>query len=455
MDISDPVALQSGLYPSLARNTSALWRDGTNVLFADGAAEKVRGPTQELITPAPAPIVALAQEFTALEKRLYYATAAGVWKWANGASTAIGSGFTGTDWSLEPFGTQLLATNNRQPLQVWRNTGLLVNNPGFVGYRAFAKIVKKLANFVLCYNTDQGGNEVIWSDQDNPEVWNITEENAAGEFVVRDLDSDIAAVCELVDGLAFYSSDSMGLTTYIGAPFYFSNVVKLHGIGAVSKDSVVSQDRFNYGLGPNGFWQTDGYSYSYVDNPAVNRWFKENVRRANLGNCRAFSYEDRNMVVWFFDCVDGTRKGLAYNYQAKSWGILQMPVTAAIGQQVFDAPFVAQGTTFGYFDRTSGATLPADLSTSLQDAGSRNNYKSWELLRVDVDGQVGPLEFRIGFSDTPDEDDLDWTDWTQLDYENWFNREAVFAAVEFRSNAPGSEWRITGMSVHGEVLGYL
>lgn len=461
VDLSQGTQIERGLFPSLAPDQQELWKTGSNIEFLRRRVKKAIGYTAEVATGE---ISAITQAFVSGAQRAYYAEGNQISLYAGGVPTVLGSGLvsTGHNWSLETWGTFLLATNEEDNPKIWKNTGLLVDLGGLTGVRAGRKyrLFKKHKNHVMAYY----GQRVEWSSESDVELWVPAEDNSAGGEDIRDLDSDIIAACQLGPDFALYSGDSMVIQRYVGQPFYFGFEPAIDGIGAVSDSAVVSVGNQNFGMSSKGFFKTDGLSYEYIDTPQINRLvfgdpanpeivgqFYQLQGRKTVG----LHDEAQGTVKWYFLGTGGIIHGVGYNYRNGTWTILDQMITAAASKQVFDSALIGTRTSFGFLkgENNGAAAMPSSLVTFPLDGGDREHYKQWDLIRINFEGSG--LEVRFGFSD--DQDTVpDWTAWDDVTRENWIDgggRESVFLTVEFRSTTIDESWAITGFSIHGEMTG--
>lgn len=456
IDINDGQLLERGIFPSLADNQQELWKIADNVEFQSRRARKAVGYTVDTATDR---VRAISQAFVDGQRRAYWAELEEIWSYNVGAAPPlrIGSGFTGGlgRWSLETWGTWLLATNQEDPPKIWKNTlapDTMVDLGGLIGTRAGRKyrLFKKHKNHMMGYL----GQRIDWSHESDVETWEPSTSNSAGGFDIRDLDSDIIAVCQLGPDMAIYSNDSMVLQRYVGEPFYFGFEPAIRGIGAVSDSGIVSVANKNYGMASKGFFVTDGISFDYIDNPQINDYV---VARFDFGQGRlvvGLHDEQFETVKWWFPGIEGAIFGVGYNYKHGTWTILDQPITAASEKKVFETAIMGTANSIGFLEGNNlgTAAMVSELETFPLDATNRENYKLWDMYRADFEGYG--LEVRFGFSDflkqTPE-----WTDWAPLDYENYIERESVFLRIGLRSTEIGTNWSLTGFSVHGEITGYL
>lgn len=448
-DLNNAQLLTRGLYPDLPKNQAQLFFSGSNIDFDVTGVVKTRG--NSYLDNVATPIYAIAQSYVNGLRRAYFAEADKLWSWTVGGKAQIGSGYGGLGyWSMVPWGSWLIATNDFDVPQVWKDDGNPASALADVRRPRF-RLVKRHQNRILGFF----GQSVDWSSDSNPELWDPAENNSAGGQLIRDLDSDITAACQLsTTNLGVYSFDKMVVMSYIGSPFFYGFPTTIPGIGAWNDSGVMQVGNRNYGFGPKGFWTTDGISFDYIDRPQIKNWVLTQLDKNNSRRIVGVHDSFMTMVKWWFPCLDGVIRGVGFNYKDPAWTIYEQPFTAAVEQEVFDFPLIANGTTFGYYSSPDlgAAPLPTSLTSFPFDATQRFNYKLWDAIQLDYEGTG--LEMRFGFADNPD-DVPEWTAWAPaVKGYNYINRESVLITFDFRSTALGDDWKVTGATIWGEVTGY-
>lgn len=445
-DINDGDMLQRGMFPDLPANQMELWRDGRNIQFGERRVGKATGFTVEETVASP--IRAMAQAYVEGLRRTYYAEADKLWRWEYGAPTQIGTGYGGLGyWNLETYGAFLLATNDYDPPKIWKNDGNPAVNLAGVRRPRF-RLIKKHMNHVLGYY----GQSVDWSVKGNPEVWEPAEDNDAGGQFIRDLDSDVIAAQPLGPAFGVYSFDKLVIQQYTGDPLFFGFRLGVDGVGAVSDSAIIPVGQRHFGLSHKGVFTTDGIGHDYIDTPQIKKWITRQIDFQDARRTVGVHEEVQTTVKWWYPCLDGITRGVAFNYKTNAWSILEQPITAATGHEVYDSPLVAAGNRWGFHTGTQHGpdAMACDLKTFPFEGGNREVFKLWDMLRADVEGSG--LEVRFGFADKP-QDAVEWTDWQPLTYEMFPNRDAVYITLEFRSTGYGQDWSLTGLSLHGEPTG--
>jgi len=286
----------------------------------------------------------------------------------------------------------------------------------------------------------------------NPELWepvdvddNIT---GAGNQPFRNLDSNIIAVVDLAGGHAVYTEDKMLLVQYLGETLRFGTPQQpLAGIGAVSKNSVVSQGSTNFGLFPGGIFITDGTSFKLLDEPAMRDWLREMVDW-NRGE-EVSGYWDRrlNCFVWSVPLYGGNRQGILMDINGK-FGFIDADFRCSLEEEIFPYPFI--GATPGvYSGSVTGTVLGTmEAGTHLLDAGDKMHYKAWDfaLFEGTLSGQV-----RFGFTSESNFDTILWQAWETLTERVPITpTESVYIAIQFRS---AEAFKMTTVKVFGATAG--
>ncbi|WCD44094.1 hypothetical protein Kuura_016 [Caulobacter phage Kuura] len=452
LELKDGAVVASGVKRDLPPNQTAIWRDGENVLFYDSAIEKAEG--LDALAALAEPATGIGQGYAGEQARAFIGTQSRFYRYSPVAGLVqLRDGLAGPRWSIIPWGEWVIATNNNDPVQVSKNTLSMAALTGVPV--AKAKVIRKLGQRPIIFY----GQNAAWPSATNIEDWTVGNPTTnAGNFFIRDLDSDVEAVEPLGEGLAYYTQNKMGLVSFIGGNAVFGFKNRLQGIGAISINAVVVVGQKHYGMGQKGVWVTDGSSHRYIDNPDVNRFIDSQRDPDQIDSITSIHVIDKTMVQWFFDCLDGTRRGVGYNYETGAWHLLKMGITAASEMDAFDYPLAALGTAFGYYDKGPNLgtnPLPASITSAPFDAGDDNRYKWWDLVEVHWRG-TGTPEIRFGLhTGTVFGDDIDdeWTEWAPLERINHLQRESVFLTMQIRSTALDTTWRVGGLVVWGEPAG--
>lgn len=480
--LNEPNAVKAG----------TIWQSGYNVRFHPGAVAKIPGWVSAF-TPVSgtSSIRGMAQinNTTTNQQQLFYGDLSNLYLWNGGNSTpskvfgplstplnASGGPGTGVaqtagQWSMQPWGTWMLATPGENVLG--SSNPPLLYNPSVGSFAAsmntpfsWCEVLAKWGPYVLACNTSDGWNWVEWCNADDPTTWTPTATNTAGNYVIRDLDSPIVAVVPLQNNLAIYSQNTMVICSYAGYPYVFSFQVALSGIGAISKNAVVSVGRHNYGLSEIGFWQTDGTTVTWIDitnGSAIRKWFWDNLAYDSRTAIVAYHDIELHQVIWYFQSSAGFNNdtGIGYDYIEQAWTIYNYGRSAAMEQNVFANPMSGDYAGNVYNNNVgtdaNGAALPVQLTTFELDLGSQDTPKMLQMLRIGLAENSGsyPLQVTVNMSQQ--------LGGLQTSYGPYYvplqgaplflRASGRFMQLSFSSNDVGAAFRLNSISAYGVPMG--
>jgi hypothetical protein len=451
--------LPSGMFPSAEPAAGPTWRTGKNVWFRELNVDQVLGRQKIVGLIGGRTSMAMNQVFTTGGvKRIYYEDFGAFFRNENGVSTLIDSLDVGGDYDTETWGDWLIATDDINHLKYWNGTGGFVDLGDAASNFAHCSIVKRLAQHLLAYNTDQLPTGFHWCTANDPTIWTPDLTNSARNLNIRNLDSEIIAVCPIAAAHGVYSKNAMLVVQYVGPSQWFGTPTQaVVGIGAVSKHSVVSLGQTNYGLSRGGIFVTDGSSFQYIDRPAIDKWLQENVDWTRASTIVGYHNERLGLIVWSVPIMAGGFTCIAVDPQTrqattsqKTFTYLDTRMGFGIERNIFDYPIISQSDGI-YFESVVG-TLANDfsLTTNLFNAGTEEYFKSWDYLTApgiyDSSAQI-----RVGFTDAPDVSTIEWNPWVPMVTKVPFGpRESIYLALDFQSQGP---FRMSGLTVYGEKAG--
>lgn len=460
--------LSSGLYPDPYTLVAPFWVAGSNIRFTATGVAKIPGWSSVFAEQDTDPIRGMAQNIGSTQE-LYFGDQTNLYRY-NGTLAKVSKTdnvYTGAlnqtvlapaaTWSFAAFGSWMLATNGADPVQIYK-TGPDFADLDVDSQFTTAEILMVRGPHVIAMNTNTNNKEVIWCSADDPEDWLATASNSAGSLIVRELESEIMAAAPLGQSVAIYGKDSMHGLSYIGSPFYFGVKPLLNGIGAVSKACVVSKGRLNYGVSLHGFWETDGVSFNYIDDPAVRKYFRDNFNAAQSSKTFGFHDEARNMIIWGIPTSTGEPDTLlGFNYLQRTWTFISHSslATAGLERQHYSEGWVAnkdgQVFSWGVTHNADGSAMTAYVRTKALDLGAPDFIKDIEAIRI---GYVGTgLRFRVGWSETTD-GTITWGDYTENPDGHEFSPLRMtgrYFHIELQSQDTGDYWEVGAIDFYGKV----
>lgn len=440
--------IQSGIWKT-AKASGVLWEEGNNVVFRDLGFRRIDGAQQQSTVIADQ-VRDIAQAYVAPARRIYLGTDTGLEMRelvANVWSASVLGAWTqaGQYADLETWGSWLVATNGVDPVLVWKN-GPLGPLAGVPFTRA--KVLLRKQPFLLAFNTNNIGDTAVeWSSDSNIEDWTPTAINKAGNYNLRDLDSEIVAAEHIGNRVAVYSRSGMALGQFVGGANVWSWQRAVHGVGAISRRSVVTLDPYNYGFSRDGIFKTDGNSFLYVDDPAMLRYIRDNADFSKEHLFWGVSDSALKMVSFHFLTADNLWRSVSYYPEQGIFTKGDLQLTAGARKEVFNFPLVtSEDRKLGTWQEAQthfGADIPYNLKTRPIDFGTSDMYKIHNLTRVD--GQWTEAGLRVRAHEHPEDPGLIVHD-APLRGDNYFSYDSKYFSWEFYGTKP---LYVVGMEVFG------
>ena len=507
--------LRSGAWPENFSTRVPFFKTVSNVEFTEQGVKKLQG-WEELsdVDTSDEPIRGLLQVLDGTTRMVYAGNLSELYEIDEGTSASVGSGYSGTEdstvntsvwdtgsstwdgggsiwdssvgdptqWSMVNFGIWVLATNGIDTPQIFKGTSF-VNLTGLPSTRPATtwEIFAKRGPYVLAFNSDVDSRDFYWCETDDPETWEPTASNAAGDLLIRELKTGIKAAVPIGDRIAVYGTDQMFLVNFLGAPNFFGYQPALDGIGAVSKHAVIPVGRRNFGWSQQGFFVTDGVSFQYIDDPQVRRFIQGDASLAHIGKVNGYHDEQNNQVRWYYASSTGkVDKGIIYNYNSDTWSILNIGRSASDERRLYDNAIsghensgvqATDGTVYleNKTEDNAGTALTAFARTKALDLGDSERIKELDSIRIGTAGSSQGLQFRLGWAELENADpdptvhagtdpDLEviWGNYIPVTDGYAFHNVRTagrWLFIELYSNALNAKWEVTSLDIIGRIEG--
>ncbi len=471
--------LGTGIVPDAHDITDFVWADARNVRFNELGVRKMAGWEAAFVKPGSNPVRGLGQVLDLNGQNIFFGDQTKLYWWNTTTVATAGTGFSGitdetvtapaTSWSFEEWGNWAIATNGVDAPQIWKTSGNFANLAG--SPPGTAEIVLKLNAYMLLFNTDSGDTDYAWCSADDVEDWVAVTNNTAGGATIRDMSSKIVAAVPLGTGIAVYGKSDMVLISFIGAPFIFGHKPAVQGVGAVSKYSVISVGRQNYGWSANGFFVTDGINTKWIDTETIRRTVFDEVNTAQYSKICGYHDAANTEIKWYYPIGNEPDKGVGYNYITNAWTFYGHGRTSAQDKRIFNFPLTAANNGAVYFEEFGNNADEQPLVTYAEtkanpffrtDRDGKNpmsmedQFKYIEAIKLALTNTAGRgLKFRIGVQDKLS-DPIIWTKHFYADR----NMEPVYPDLSGRwitlsieSDQLGDAWTLQGFTIHGKLIG--
>jgi hypothetical protein len=279
-------------------------------------------------------------------------------------SKAGGYGGNST-WKFEQFGQVVLASNNSEIIQAWTIGVSTV----FADVAAAAPIAKDIAivrDFVFAGNVAGGtdADKVQWSDINDETDWTSSSTSQADYQIIPD-GGNIQAITGGEFGLIFLEK-AVVRASYVGSPLFFQFDNISRGLGCLEGNSVAQYGATSFFLSDDGWYSCDGQTVTGIGSEKVDRWFFDDANLNLIDSISVAVDPIKNLVVWNYANVGGTRSILIYNWQLGKWS--RAETTSDVVGTIASTGITLEGltATLGYTDID---TMPASLDSRLWVGG--------------------------------------------------------------------------------------
>ena len=238
---------------------------------------------------------------------------------AAATGTVIGSAYAGTyRWQFLQFGSYALAANGSNKVQYYD-----INSSSYFGDLAaaapVAKYITTVRDFVVCANIGAGTypSRVQWSDINDPSDWTP---GAASQSDFQELPDggDITGITGGEFGIIFLEKAIVRMS-YIGSPLFFQFDTISRNVGCIEGGSIAQYSGTTYFLSDDGFYACNGQQITGIGAEKVDRYFFNNANIGDIDSISAAVDPERNLIIWDYTNVSGSRSLLIYNFQTQKW----------------------------------------------------------------------------------------------------------------------------------------
>jgi hypothetical protein len=228
-------------------------------------------------------------------------------------------GYTGINrWQFIQFGTLALAANGSEKIQSYNvNSSTLFAD--LAAAAPIAKYITAVRDFVVAANIGAGSypTRVNWSDINDPTDWVA---GGASQSDYQDIPDggDITGITGGEFGIVFLEKAIVRMS-YIGSPLFFQFDTISRNIGCIEGGSIAQYGGISYFLSDDGFYSCDGQNVVGIGAEKIDRYFFNNANIGDIDTISAAVDPERNLIIWNYTNVSGSRSLLIYNYETKKW----------------------------------------------------------------------------------------------------------------------------------------
>jgi len=375
----------SGVFKDLPNGQIPLWEDGNNIVFDPEGPRPIYGFSELFAKPAGLPVRGLIQAWIGGTKYVFFGNEKNLYRY-NADSGNLSEVSKATDaysdefWTFMQWGDWILASNNAEPIQVYKGSSFGDLSTGTGGITT--KIVQGFKAHAIAFATDAEGRKIQWSDEDDVENWSPAIDNAAGSLFIRDLDSPIRAAVSGQQGVLFYGDSTVHILRWTGPPFYFGADLLGTSIGALGPYAVVGVGNTQYGMNFNGIWVfVPGQEPQYIDTPAVRNYVFDNIDFDNAHKSIAWYDQEQRLVIFSYPVASKNtgepELSVCFSLDTQKWCPLDFAASGASKTPAFryTTAFDFRGTPYqhGVKGAGGGGSFDSQQFISFGDGLTFNN----------------------------------------------------------------------------------
>ena len=308
-----------------------------------------------------------------------------------------GTPITSTDWTLDNFGSYLVAcpaggaiyyydpNGQLQNAQIIGGNGPLVNSGIFT-----AMPQRQIIAYGSSFNLQSDPLLVRWCDIGDFTVWNATATNQAGSFRIPTGSAIVAGIQGPQQGLLWTDLD-MWAMQYVGFPSVYGFNKIGSNCGAVSRHCVGQVNGNVFWMSRKQFFMSTGNGVQVLPCPVWDVVFQQiNTNQLSKVCCGVNS--QFNEVMWFFPTGDNTENDtyVKYNYALNQWDYGTLGRTAWIDQSVLGAPIGAGSDNWLYQHERGNNAVYNGISTGMQSSFSTGYFQLNEADNLVFVDQIWP-----------------------------------------------------------------
>lgn len=383
--------------------------------------------------------------------------------------TADGDPITAVDWSLDNWGSILIANPMNGAIYYWQPIGSNIVNLSYCPNAPLFNIGAFVAmpqRQIVAYGSSFDGVQdpllVRWCDLEDFSVWLGTANNQAGSYRIPTGSKIVGGMQASQQGLLWTDLDLWSMT-YIAQPLIYGFNKIGANAGLIAQKAAGQMGGVVYWMSQKAFWKFGANGVEQIPCPVWDQVF-QNFYPGNDANGNPYTDRIRcapnsqfSEVTWYFPAhytsdIDADT-GLPYDDLIKGTGEVNAYVKYNIllnewdyGYQPPDDPSVLVGRTAWIDQSILGPPIGAAAATSVEGQTS-GFYIYQHETDNNADGVAMPCGFTTGYANLSDGDNMIFIDQVWPDMKWGFFDEPKIASVDitfYVTNYPGDQPRVYG-----------
>jgi len=271
-----------------------------------------------------------------------------------------GTPITATDWSLDNWGSYLIANPFEGPIYIWdpisnQNLATVIPNAPVVNTGCFVAMPQRQ---IIAYGSTFNGILdhllVRWCDVENFNQWIALPINQAGSYRLPRGSRIIGGIQAPQQGL-IWTDTALWSMQYIGQPYVYSFNEIGTGCGLIGQKACGSMNGVVYWMGRSQFYMMAGSGIQTIYCPVWDVIFQD-LDLDNLNKIRFAANSLFNEVTWYYPTTGSNgeiEKYVKFSAGLQQWDFGTLARTAWINQSVLGNPIGAAPTGYIYQHETS------------------------------------------------------------------------------------------------------
>jgi hypothetical protein len=271
-----------------------------------------------------------------------------------------GTAITATDWSLDNWGSVLIANPFEQEIYVWNplvnpTIATVIPNAPTANTGCFVAMPQRQ---VIAYGSTFNGIIdhllVRWCDVENYDAWIASVTNQAGSYRIPRGSRIVGGIQGPQQGL-IWTDTALWSMQYIGQPYIYSFNEVGTGCGLIGQKAAGTLNGSVYWMGPSQFYVLAGSGVESIYCPVWDVIFQD-IDLTNVNKIRFAANSLFNEVAWYYPTTSSNgevAKYVKYNKGLGQWDFGTLGRTAWINQSVLGNPIGASPERYIYQHETS------------------------------------------------------------------------------------------------------
>ncbi len=284
-----------------------------------------------------------------------------------------GTAITATDWSLDNWGSVLIANPFEGEIYTWNplvnpTVASVIPNAPTANTGCFVAMPQRQ---IIAYGSTFNGIIdhllIRWCDVENYNSWIASPTNQAGSYRIPRGSRLVGGIQGPQQGLV-WTDTALWSMQYIGQPYVYSFNEVGTGCGLIAQKAAGTMGGVVYWMGPSQFYKLSGSGVEPIYCPVWDVIFQD-IDLTNVSKIRFAANSLFNEVAWYYPTTSSNgevAKYVKYNVGLNQWDFGTLARTAWINQSVLGNPIGVSAERYIYQHETSPNADGQPMASSFQ-----------------------------------------------------------------------------------------